>query len=432
MKKHLFLIVALLLAAACTKREVVVPDNQGQIDGLTTRADLNDTLNQAQQAQIDLLNAGLAAETAARIAGDASLQSLLDSETAARIQGDNDAADALSAEICARISGDNNLQNQLNAEAAARQAGDTANANAILAEAIARSLGDGFLAASLVAERAARIAGDTNLTNQIVSERNARIAADNTLQAGLNAEAAARAAGYTALADALHAANAAQATVNAHVQSQISSINGTLVIQGITDAFFYAGITLNTQKITQLQSQLRSLQAQVNAQGADLANLTTQVNNLASSVSQLQSDMGAASLAITQLQDQQTTVFYPCGDYGSADQEIFLRIWNQATSSFQLVAFFEQVQNVTNTYTVNQIVPSYFVCDHYDNGHGNNDCSQGHTVASYVTTQNITITSQVLVKAFLDDLVVGLSYQTTDGYGNSCSFTVGPNGTVTQ
>jgi hypothetical protein len=128
--------------------------------------------NAAQQAQIDALQAALAAETAARIAADAVLQSNIDAEAAAR-----QAADAT-------------LQSNIDAEAAARQAADATLQNNIDNEAAARQAADAVLQSNIDAEAAARQAGDATLQINIDNETAARAAADAALQAQIDALAA--------------------------------------------------------------------------------------------------------------------------------------------------------------------------------------------------------------------------------------------------
>ena len=77
------------------------------------------------------------------------------------------------------------LQIALAAEVAARTAGDAALSAAIAAEAAARAAADATLAADIATETAARIAADNALSAAIAAETAARIAADAALAASI-------------------------------------------------------------------------------------------------------------------------------------------------------------------------------------------------------------------------------------------------------
>lgn len=96
----------------------------------------------------------LAAEAAARVAGDATNAAAITAEATTRAAADTAATAALALEVATRSGADT-------AEAAARVAGDATNATAITAEATARAAGDATNAAAITAEATARAAGDT-------------------------------------------------------------------------------------------------------------------------------------------------------------------------------------------------------------------------------------------------------------------------------
>jgi hypothetical protein len=114
------------------------------------------------------------AETTARIAADAALQSAIDAETTARTSADDTLTAAVAAETTARQAADATLQSNLDAET-------TARTNA-----------DSTLQANIDAETTARTNADNTLTSNLNTEITARTNADNTLQANIDAEATAR------------------------------------------------------------------------------------------------------------------------------------------------------------------------------------------------------------------------------------------------
>jgi len=136
----------------------------------------------ALQGEVDAVETGLMAEATARIAGDAALQTAVDNEAATRAAADT-------AETTARIAGDAALQGEVDAVE-----------TGLMAEATARIAGDAALQTAVDNEAATRAAADT-------AETTARIAGDAALQAGV---ATAQSAANTAQG----AAQAAQSTAN--------------------------------------------------------------------------------------------------------------------------------------------------------------------------------------------------------------------------
>lgn len=111
----------------------------------------------------DVTTAALAAETAARVAGDADLAADIATEETARAAGDATNAAAITAETSAR-------------------------GTAVTAEATARAAADSTLTTNLATETAARIAADATLTTADTTEATARAAADTTLTTNLATE----------------------------------------------------------------------------------------------------------------------------------------------------------------------------------------------------------------------------------------------------
>jgi len=73
MKKVLMLLLVTVATLGCGEDKLKVIHNNDRVSELERRADLNDQLNALQNQRLDLLEAALAAEEAARIAGDVQL-----------------------------------------------------------------------------------------------------------------------------------------------------------------------------------------------------------------------------------------------------------------------------------------------------------------------------------------------------------------------
>jgi len=136
MKKSLFaILLASVMVAGCSKESLKVIHNNDRVSELERRAALNDQTDAAQselisindqritvlegkmdavQADISSLQSQLAAETAAREAGDAELSSLLAQEAAAREAGDQASADALAAAVATQTAKNNLFTNKIN------------------------------------------------------------------------------------------------------------------------------------------------------------------------------------------------------------------------------------------------------------------------------------------------------------------------------
>ncbi len=137
---------------------------------------------------------------------------------------DGTAGGSVAAEAAARLAADTTLQTNINNEAAARQAADTTLQNNINAEAAARAQGDADTLA------AAHLYTDTSVQNEAA----ARQAADTTLQANINNEAAARQAADNQLQLNIDAEAAARAAADASLQSQIGSLTPAYQIVAAT------------------------------------------------------------------------------------------------------------------------------------------------------------------------------------------------------
>lgn len=137
MKKLIMVLVAALSLVACSDGDkTIVINNSDRVSDLERRMKLNEDLDATQSSLISLnasaisaltvrvealegslsdLQDQLAAETAAREAGDATLQSLIDQEAIAREAGDQEQADALAAAIATQQSNNATQQANINA-----------------------------------------------------------------------------------------------------------------------------------------------------------------------------------------------------------------------------------------------------------------------------------------------------------------------------
>jgi hypothetical protein len=125
-------------------------------------------------------------EEAARVSGDASLQSAVDSEEAARIAADSTLQSNIDSEEAARVAADSTLQSNIDSEEAARVAADSTLQSNIDSEEAARIAADSTLQSNIDTEEAARIAADSTLQSNIDTEEAARIAADSNLQSQID------------------------------------------------------------------------------------------------------------------------------------------------------------------------------------------------------------------------------------------------------
>lgn len=473
MKKVLLVLTAVLMTA-CNNGKVTLPDLGPRVGDLERRMLLNEQLDSIQSSLIQANADAIASETAARIAGDQNLQSSLAAEQAAREAGDQANADAIAderdariladnvlgalllAEKAARITGDLVLTGLLNAERSARIAGDNNLANQLAAESAARVSGDNQLAALLQAEKNARIAGDNNLANLLAAERVARIAGDfalagllalesqarqaadaqqasalaaettaringdNALSTLIAQEKAARIAGDNANAAALAAAVFAQSIVNAVVQGQLAAINA---------------------KFPVINNQLNSLQSQLNTTNSSLSSLASQVTALNVQMMDLELRQDATEADLVDLRNDivaaqnqinaQGVQLYKCNAASSTERMMkingrYYAVMNRVTT--------ETVKVITGSSSTSYTNPKLCLKD--DKAKlpgGNGQCPSSWTevggdtvtVPAYSTADKTVVTS---VKMALDLLTDG-SYITTDG-GPACSFSISNGGTT--
>lgn len=106
MKKFLLISIGLFLFTACGNDKTHVINNNDRVSDLERRMQLNEALDAAQSLAIQANAESIAAETAARIDADNTLQLLLTQEEAARIAGDTALQSALDSAI--------NSQNAIN------------------------------------------------------------------------------------------------------------------------------------------------------------------------------------------------------------------------------------------------------------------------------------------------------------------------------
>ena len=170
---------------------------------------------------------------------------------------------------------------------------------------------------------------------------------------------------------------------------------------------------MTNMRITQLQSsisyRLSNLENSLSTVQQEIININGEILVLENSLSSMQNQ-------VNQLESEVTEVVYPCGENNS--QEVLLK------TKDGLVAYFQETRNQTDNFSVGQTIPEHFVCTRFAGP--TNVCVTGVNVPSSTASQNISVTHQVLVKAYLDVLADG-NYRTTDGY--SCNFTI-QNGEV--
>ena len=160
----------------------------------------------------------LHAEEEARIATDENLQQQIDeckencSKEMEQLQTN------LDAEIDARLSADKALQALIETEASQRQAADIALQSNIDAEATIRAAADSTLQAAIDTEATQRVAADSALQAAIDTEATARQAADTSLQAAITSEVTQRAAADSAL----------QAAIETYLQSELESMQSQI------------------------------------------------------------------------------------------------------------------------------------------------------------------------------------------------------------
>lgn len=467
MKNKMFLVLALAFTlVGCTRTsEYVIPDNQGQIDILKQRADLNDQLDAARDALIAAntandaalearvttlesttaqLQADLATESSARDAAD-------QAEAAARLAGDTQNASDLAAAISAQNTVNSSLQSQIN----------TLNTR-INQEKAARIAGDALLTLLLASESAARAAGDYHAQQQLNAEIAARQSADAQsaaliaqLQSDLAAETSARQAGDAATAalaaSNLAAAVSAQQTVNSQLNSRINNLQGQITLASIAQSLINVGLQVqishNSSVMSSLASSLSSLQSQVtnlsNSTSAALLALQNSVSTLSSSVSSLSSVVSGHTSSIadlyslinglqTQLNAEGTTV-YKC----SSDTENILKIGGKFYGAMNRVNT-QQLTYVNGSTGSSQTLTTPALCKKTT---GNNDaafptgtsCPNNYVL---VPSQTITVppggTAQVTVVTSVEIAIEQLadgSYHTTGG-GPACYFSIGNGGTT--
>lgn len=367
--KNIVLLLCLMFAtASCSDKNQVIVDVHGdRISELERRANLNDQVNTAQfdliqqnQDAIDALdtrttflegevvrietdlNQAIAAEVAARAAGDAlnaqNLQNAVNTQQAINTAVNNrlnQLSNRIDAERASRIAGDLALTGLLAAERLARIAGDQAQANSlanavaaqqvknsqldasiaqldqrIIQERNARIASDAVLALAQLAESAARLAGDAQNAALIQAEKNARIAADNALQLAINnerdariaadlAEAQARIAGDASSAAALAAAVAAQSSINSSLQGQVNQVQANLTATQIAQTFTNLVLAAN---IAQLNTKVNQLTSQLNVISGQISNMSASISVLEGQMATVQSDLNALTTRTSSLE----------------------------------------------------------------------------------------------------------------------------------
>lgn len=181
--------------------------------------------------------------------------------------------------------------------------------------------------------------------------------------------------------------------------------------QQVFNRIISGALFLTNLRINRLSYDLDSLERDVRN---GLVNLQGQIDAINGEIFTIQQNMGALQSQLNDVESRLVSVVYPCGEGNS--EEVLLQTQDG------LVAYFQKTRNVTRNYNVGVTIPEHFVCTKYLFS----SCLKGHTVPQSVATDNISVTEQVLQKAYLDVLADG-NYRTTDGF--SCNFTI-QNGEV--
>ena len=194
-------------------------------DGANAQAGIDLEKNRAMAAEAQL-SVDLAAERAARIAGDQALTGAISTEAASRATADANLQTAIGAETARATAAEGMLSGDLAAEVARATAAEGALSADAAAEVAARKQGDTDTLAAANAYTDAAVAGEmaraVGAEAAIVAAANAHEAADAAARA---AEAAARQAGDAALQMAVDAEAAARAAADANLQNGINAAN---------------------------------------------------------------------------------------------------------------------------------------------------------------------------------------------------------------
>lgn len=216
-----------------------------------------------------------------------------------------------------------------------------------------------------------------------------------------------------------------------NLQDQIDEIEGDLNYfesrQTLFNAIISGALVATNFRITLLeiniQSQLNNLDNRLDVAESDIENIEAEVADIQTNLSNLDADVDL-------LQEQVVSVVYPCGEGNS--EEVLL------DTKDGLVAYFQETQNKTITFSDTVSIPAQTIPAHLDkfctdtnffNGECNNYESEyvgEHTIPAQTYNVGDSATVKVLKKAYLDVLGDG-TYGTTDGY--SCTFTIS-NGEV--
>ena len=196
------------------------------------------------------------------------------------------------------------------------------------------------------------------------------------------------------------------------LQNQIDGLESELnqfeASQSVINSFLAGGLALTNLRISQLQSYVNY---SINRLDNRIDDVEIDINSINQSITNMQTNISDIEDELLLIGESVASVVYPCGEGNS--EEVLLQTQDG------LLAYFQQTQTVTESFNIGQTIPEHFICDRFA---GSTDvCIRGHNVATSTASQNITVTHQVLKKAYLDILGDG-SYRTTDGY--SCNFSI--------
>jgi peptidoglycan hydrolase CwlO-like protein len=197
--------------------------------------------------------------------------------------------------------------------------------------------------------------------------------------------------------------------------------------QSIINTILGIGLFVTNQRINQLQNQVQWAIQSINQR---LSTIESEIANINSEIDTIQSNMAAMQAQLDDVESRLVSVVYPCGDGNS--EEVLL------DTQDGLVAYFQEMQNKTLTFSDTVTVDAYTIPAHNDkfcrdtnffdgecNDYGYRHVGE-HTIPAQTYNVGDTASVKVLKKAYLDVLADG-NYRTTDGF--SCNFTIS-NGEV--
>lgn len=128
------------------------------------------------------------------------------------------------------------------------------------------------------------------------------------------------------------------------LQTNLNSVNSILTV-------LQSDVTANAALIAALQLDLAALQAAINALDLDVDNNSSQVTILQTNLTTLEATINNALVQLAVLNGYQhiTGTVNPCGDHPTRYDEVFIKVYQPSTGTYQLVASFSDNANGLNT-----------------------------------------------------------------------------------